>query len=129
MAKETAGVYPDQVVSLIKREMGDREWRREFFGKEYTPPSISALILSALAKDAEADTGRPVTEVVITVPAYFGLLEKDATRQAGEIAGPERHRDRARSRWPPRCTTGSPGARTAPRSWSTTWAAGRSTSA
>ena len=87
VAKETAGVYPDQVVSLIKREMGDKEWRRDFFGKEYTPPSISALILDALAKDAETSTHRPVTEVVITVPAYFGLLEKDATRQAGEIAG------------------------------------------
>jgi molecular chaperone DnaK len=87
VAKESAGVYPDQVVSLIKREMGDREWSREFFGKQYTPPSVSALILSALAKDAETHTGRQVTEVVITVPAYFGLLEKDATRQAGEIAG------------------------------------------
>lgn len=87
VAKETAGVFPDQVVSLIKREMGDREWRREFFGKEYTPPSVSALILSALARDAEAATGRPVNEVVITVPAYFGLLEKDATKSAGEIAG------------------------------------------
>ena len=87
VAKETAGVFPDQVVSLIKREMGDKEWRRDFFGKEYTPPSVSALILSALAKDAETDTGRPVNEVVITVPAYFGLLEKDATRSAGEIAG------------------------------------------
>jgi molecular chaperone DnaK len=87
VAKETSGVFPDQVVSLIKREMGDREWRREFFGKEYTPPSVSALILSALARDAETDTGRPVNEVVITVPAYFGLLEKDATRSAGEIAG------------------------------------------
>ena len=74
-------------MSLIKREMGDREWRREFFGKEYTPPSVSALILSALAMDAETDTGLPVSEVVITVPAYFGLLEKDATRSAGEIAG------------------------------------------
>ena len=87
VAKETAGVFPDQVVSLIKRDMGDKEWRREFFGKEYTPPSVSALILSALAADAETDTGRPVNEVVITVPAYFGLLEKDATRSAGEIAG------------------------------------------
>lgn len=87
VAKETAGVFPDQVVSLIKREMGDREWRRVFSGKEYTPPSVSALILSALVRDAETDTGRPVNEVVITVPAYFGLLEKDATRSAGEIAG------------------------------------------
>jgi molecular chaperone DnaK (HSP70) len=87
VAKETAGVFPDQVVSLIKREMGDREWRREFFGQEYNPPSVSALVLSALARDAETDTGRPVRDVVITVPAYFGLLEKDATRSAGEIAG------------------------------------------
>jgi molecular chaperone DnaK len=87
VAKESAGVFPDQVVSLIKREMGDKEWRRDFFGKEYTPPSISALILGALAKDAETHTHRPVNEVVITVPAYFGLLEKDATKQAGEIAG------------------------------------------
>jgi molecular chaperone DnaK len=87
VAKESAGVYPDQVISLIKREMGDREYRRTFFGKEYTPPSISALILAALAKDAQTHTYLPVNEVVVTVPAYFGLLEKDATRQAGEIAG------------------------------------------
>jgi molecular chaperone DnaK len=87
VAKETAGVFPEQVVSLIKREMGDKDWRREFSGKEYTPASISALILGALAKDAETATHRPVNEVVITVPAYFGLLEKDATKQAGEIAG------------------------------------------
>ena len=60
--------------------MGDRDCRRKFFGKEYTPPSISALILSALATDAETDTGPQANEVVITVPAYFGLLEKDATR-------------------------------------------------
>jgi len=87
VAKDTAGLYPDQVVSLIKREMGDREYRRTFFGVEHTPPSISAIILKALAKDAEMTTGRKVTDVVITVPAYFGLLEKDATRQAGQIAG------------------------------------------
>ena len=67
--------------------MGDREYRRTFFGVEHTPPSISAIILEALAHEAEEDTGRKVTDVVITVPAYFGLLEKDATRKAGEIAG------------------------------------------
>jgi molecular chaperone DnaK len=87
VAKESAGQDPDQVVSLIKREMGDREFRRTFFGVEHTPPSISAIILKALAGEAEEDTKRKVTDVVITVPAYFGLLEKDATRQAGEIAG------------------------------------------
>jgi molecular chaperone DnaK (HSP70) len=86
-AKTAAGEYPDQVVSLIKREMGEREYRRTFFGVEHTPPSISAIILEALAHAAEEDTGRKVTDVVITVPAYFGLLEKDATRTAGEIAG------------------------------------------
>jgi molecular chaperone DnaK len=86
-AKGAAGQYPEQVVSLIKREMGDREYRRTFFGLEHTPPSISAIILEALAREAEVDTGRKVTDVVITVPAYFGLLEKDATRKAGEIAG------------------------------------------
>lgn len=86
-AKAAAGEYPDQVVSLIKREMGDREHRRTFFGVEHTPPSISAIILEALAREAEQDTGRKVTDAVITVPAYFGLLEKDATRKAGEIAG------------------------------------------
>jgi molecular chaperone DnaK len=87
VAKESAGLFPGQVVSLIKREMGDRDYRRIFFDVEYTPPSISAIILAALAQDAEDDTGRRVTDVVITVPAYFGTLERDATRQAGEIAG------------------------------------------
>ena len=86
-AKAAAGQYPEQVVSLIKREMGDRDYQRTFFGVEHTPPSISAIILEALAHGAEEDTGRKVTDVVITVPAYFGLLEKDATRKAGEIAG------------------------------------------
>ena len=87
VARESAGVFPDQVVSLIKREMGSRDYSRAFSGREYTPPSISALILGALAKDAAEATGRVVREVVITVPAYFGLLEKDATKKAGEIAG------------------------------------------
>ena len=86
-AKTAAGEYPDQVVSLIKREMGDREYHRTFFGVDHTPPSISAIILEALAREAEQDTGQKVTDVVVTVPAYFGLLEKDATRKAGEIAG------------------------------------------
>jgi molecular chaperone DnaK (HSP70) len=75
------------VVSLIKRQMGNKDYTRTFFEKEYTPSSISAIILGALAKDAEETTHRAVREVVVTVPAYFGLLEKDATRKAGEIAG------------------------------------------
>ena len=87
VAKETASIAPNQVVKLIKREMGNKEWRQTFFGNEYSPAGIAALILGALAKSAEADTGRRVDSVVITVPAYFGMLEKETTRQAGEIAG------------------------------------------
>jgi len=90
-------------VLLIKDEMGDPEYRRTFFGVEHAPPSISAINLKALASDAEVDTGRKVTDVVVTVRAYFGLLGKDATRQAGEIAvlnviGI------APSRWPQHCS-------------------------
>lgn len=86
-AKESAVLAPDQVISMVKREMGNKDWHTTQFGKEYDAPTISALILGALAKDAEAYTGRKVDKVVITVPAYFGMLEKQATRQAGEIAG------------------------------------------
>ena len=88
-ARASAGLFPNQVVSLIKQEMGDRDYTRTFFGRDYTPSAISALILAVLARDAEEVTGHTVREVVIAVPAYFGLLEKDATRKAGEIAGLE----------------------------------------
>jgi molecular chaperone DnaK len=86
-AKSAAQISPDQVVSLVKRQMGNADWGREFFGNRYSAPAVSALILSALAQDAEMETGRKVDKVVITVPAYFGTLERAATRQAGEIAG------------------------------------------
>jgi molecular chaperone DnaK len=85
-AKESAANYPDQVVALIKREMGDKESTRTFFGRDFSPSGISALILGALARNAQQETGRAARQVVITVPAYFGLLEKDATKKAGEIA-------------------------------------------
>lgn len=85
-AKNLAVVYPDRVVQRVKRDMGrERNW--EFDGVEYTPESISALVLKRLAEDAAAETGREVRDVVITVPAYFGMLEREATRQAGRIAG------------------------------------------
>ncbi|GIG59206.1 molecular chaperone DnaK [Longispora fulva] len=85
-AKEYARVYPDRVVSLVKRSMGQqRHWIVD--DVEHTPESISALILKQLVQDARAHTGREVDKVVITVPAYFGMLERDATRKAGEIAG------------------------------------------
>lgn len=85
-AKRSAMVQADRVVELIKRQMG-REERYEFDGVEYTPESISALILKQLAQDAASYTGSAVEQVVITVPAYFGMQERKATKQAGEIAG------------------------------------------
>ena len=88
-AKEAAGFRPDDVVSLIKREMGNKDYSRTFYGQELSPSGISGIILAALAKSAEEETHRPVSQAVITVPAYFGLLEKDATKKAGEIAGLE----------------------------------------
>ncbi|RGC65771.1 Chaperone protein DnaK [Micromonospora sp. MW-13] len=85
-AKNVSRLYPSRVVERVKRSMG-REAQWEFDGTTYTPESISALILKQLAQDAEYYTKRPVRQVVITVPAYFGLLERDATRNAGRIAG------------------------------------------
>lgn len=87
VAKEAASQDPDNVVSLVKRHMGDKDYRRSFHGEEHTPSSLSAIILQALAQDAQASAGREAHDVVITVPAYFGLLEKEATRTAGAIAG------------------------------------------
>ncbi|MEU8154581.1 Hsp70 family protein [Micromonospora sp. NPDC048986] len=85
-AKNVSRLYPTRVVDRVKRSMG-KEAQWEFDGTTYTPESISALILKQLAQDAEYYTSRPVSKVVITVPAYFGLLERDATRNAGRIAG------------------------------------------
>jgi molecular chaperone DnaK len=86
-AHESGFIFRGQVVFQVKRVMGDPEYGRTFFGQEYTPQSISALILSALVKDAETLIGHRVIDVVITVPAYFGRSEREATRLAGEIAG------------------------------------------
>ncbi len=85
-AKNVAMLYPDRVVSQVKRTMGE-EHQWEYDGRTFTPESISALILKQLAADGAAATGRPLGPVVITVPAYFGLLERDATKKAGQIAG------------------------------------------
>jgi molecular chaperone DnaK len=86
VAKESAVTHPDRVVSLIKREMGTKAVL-DFDGTAHTPESISALILKQLAQDAAEYTGGEVAKVVITVPAYFGMLERDATKNAGKIAG------------------------------------------
>jgi molecular chaperone DnaK (HSP70) len=85
-AKDTAVIDPDNVVSLIKRDMG-RDVPRAIHGFEYTPEELSAFILLKLATDAQTVTGETARDVVITVPAYFGAAERDATRKAGRIAG------------------------------------------
>ena len=85
-AKDVAKLYPESVVSLIKREMGTN-WEHEFHGRVHTPESVSAVILRKLAEYASEETGETVSDVVITVPAYFGVAEREATRRAGELVG------------------------------------------
>ncbi|MDL4773113.1 MULTISPECIES: Hsp70 family protein [Thermomonosporaceae] len=85
-AKGSAKLFPDQVVSLIKRQMG-QSFELDFHGTAHTPESISALVLKELARAAGEHTHEEVRDVVITVPAYFGVAEREATRNAGEIAG------------------------------------------
>ncbi|WP_078543657.1 Hsp70 family protein [Litchfieldia alkalitelluris] len=85
-AKNYAEMYPNDVVSYIKRQMGT-DYEFEHKGQSYRAEEISALILKKLVKDAELTTGEIVEDVVITVPAYFGVNEREATKKAGEIAG------------------------------------------
>ncbi|MBE8952662.1 MAG: Hsp70 family protein [Quinella sp. 1Q7] len=86
-AKENVETDGERVVQFVKREIGKRDTRTyEFDGKTYTPVEISALILTRLKNLVEAQGGT-IEDVVITVPAYFGLEERSATRQAGELAG------------------------------------------
>ncbi|MGQ0616589.1 MAG: Hsp70 family protein [Acidimicrobiia bacterium] len=86
-AKRQARITPDTVASLVKRHMGDSEWRFLVHGKEWSAPAISSVILKALAADAARHVGEEVTDVVITVPAYFGDEERKNTKLAGEYAG------------------------------------------
>jgi len=86
-AKEVASIHADQCVSTVKRAMGDATWVQEFYGQSYRPQDISSFILRKVVKDAEAITGDAIRDVVITCPAYFGINEKEATKQAGELAG------------------------------------------
>ncbi|MEU4829448.1 Hsp70 family protein [Streptosporangium sp. NPDC023615] len=86
-ARNAALLAPDLAVQLVKRQMGRKDVEYTFHGRKYTPEAISALILKELAAATERRLGRPVRDVVITVPAYFGVAERQATRQAGEIAG------------------------------------------
>ncbi|MBQ1084099.1 Hsp70 family protein [Nocardiopsis sp. B62] len=87
-AKRVQRSAPDHACSLIKRHMGT-PYPLDFHGERYTPESVSALILKELVNTANSESQQDVNRVVITVPAYFGVKEKEATRQAGQIAGLE----------------------------------------
>ncbi|MFE5284953.1 Hsp70 family protein [Nocardia sp. NPDC056611] len=86
-ARRQARLDPDNVCTLVKRRMGDAEWRFGAHGQLWSAPAVSALILKSLAADAEFSGGEPVRRAVITVPAYFGDEERRATIQAGTYAG------------------------------------------
>ena len=88
VAKRQAIANPDNTVISIKREMGS-DYRVKIEGKEYSPQEISAMILQKLKQDAEAYLGQKVTQAVITVPAYFTDSQRQATKDAGRIAGLE----------------------------------------
>ncbi|MFI9510150.1 Hsp70 family protein [Nocardia sp. NPDC052566] len=86
-ARRQSRLDPEHVCALVKRRMGDNEWRFAAHGQTWSAPAVSALILKSLAADAEFGGGEPVRRVVITVPAYFGDEERRATIQAGHYAG------------------------------------------
>ena len=130
VAKRQAITNPDRTVISIKRKMGS-DYKVTIDGKSYTPQEISAMILAKLKSDAEGYLGGPVSEAVITVPAYFTDAQRQATKDAGRIAGLDVKRiineptaaALASSRWATACR------RCWPRRATTAWAATISTSA
>ena len=89
VAKRQAISNPENTVYSIKRHMGDANYRVTLQGKQYTPQEISAMILQKLKTDAEAYLGEDIKQAVITVPAYFNDSQRQATKDAGSIAGLE----------------------------------------
>src|SRR5438046_3230451 len=89
VAKRQAIMNPDRTIRSIKREMGRKDWTLDIDGKKWTPQEISAQILAKLKRDAESYLGDKVTQAVITVPAHFDDPQRQATKEAGQIAGLE----------------------------------------
>jgi molecular chaperone DnaK len=88
VAKRQAVTNPDRTIASVKRHMGT-SWKTTVDGKNFTPQELSARILQKLKRDAEAYLGESVTQAVVTVPAYFGDAQRQATKEAGQIAGLE----------------------------------------
>ncbi|HNC98331.1 MAG TPA: Hsp70 family protein, partial [Myxococcota bacterium] len=86
-AKQSAVAYPEQVVEFVKRHMGEDNFTFEYRGETYNPERLSGFILSKLKHDAELRLGHKIDQAVITVPAYFGEKERQATIRAGKHAG------------------------------------------
>jgi len=87
VAKRQAVTNVDRTIRSVKRHMGDGSWTVKIDGKDYTPQEISARVLGKLKRDAEAYLGEDITDAVITVPAYFNDAQRQATKEAGTIAG------------------------------------------
>lgn len=88
-AKDGMQFEPESVCALVKQQMGETNWRFRAHGQEWSAYEVSSFVLKELAKSAEAASGLPVNDVVVTVPAYFGVAEREATKAAGKMAGLE----------------------------------------